>query len=194
MAHDDLPHLRSRRPGHVSVWIAVVGAAVVAGGCDMPRMPELPRIPGIYRVDIQQGNVVTPEMVDKLEIGMERRKVRFILGTPLVVDTFNPDRWDYLYILRPGSGPEVTQRLSVYFRDDRLARIDDRLDPGLVKDEARVQTLVKVPKRQARRGILYRLVPALSGPDDTPAGDETTEPATEETDAAASPPSEEASE
>ena len=172
MVHDEFAGPRSRRPGGGAIVLALVGAAVVSGGCEMPRMPEVPRIPWVYRIDIQQGNVVDQTMVDQLEIGMERRKVRFILGTPLLVDSFNPDRWDYLYVLRPGSGPEVSQRLSVYFVDDRLTRIEDRLDAGVVKGEERTQTLVKVPARRARQGILYKLIPDFATPSDKQAVDD----------------------
>ena len=190
MVHDDIASPRPRRPGGGAVVLAVVGAAVVvSGGCDMPRMPESPRIPGVYRIDIQQGNVVDQTMVDQLEIGMERRKVRFILGTPLLVDSFNPDRWDYVYVLRPGSGPEVSQRLSVYFVDDKLTRIDDRLDPGVVEGEERTPALVKVPARRARQGILYKLIPDFATPSDERTVDN--DPITaqnEESAAAADPP------
>ena len=128
-------------------------------------------------------------MVDQLEVGMERRKVRFILGSPLLVDTFNPDRWDYLYVMRPGSGTEVRQRVSVYFVDDRLARIEDRLEEGLLQDEERIQTLVKVPPQRARQGILYRLIPDFTTSGDVPTGDEgTTGSGVDESDAAANPP------
>ena len=190
MVHDDIASPRPRRPAGGAIVLAVVGAAVVvSGGCDMPRMLESPRIPGVYRIDIQQGNVVDQTMVDQLEIGMERRKVRFILGTPLLVDSFNPDRWDYLYVLRPGSGPEVSQRLSVYFVDDKLTRIDDRLDPGVVEGEERTPALVKVPARRARQGILYKLIPDFATPSDERTVDN--DPITaqnEESAAAADPP------
>ena len=188
MVHDMSAGLRSRRPGGGAIVLAVVGAAVVSGGCEMPRMLESPRIPGVYRIDIQQGNVVDQTMSDQLEIGMERRKVRFILGTPLLVDSFNPDRWDYLYVLRPGSGPEVSQRLSVYFVDDELARIEDRLDPGVVEGEERTQMLVKVPAHRARQGILYKLIPDFATPSDKRTVDDPITAQDEEPAAAADPP------
>ena len=150
----------------------------------MPALPELPAIPGVYRIDIQQGNIVDQEMLDQIEIGMERRKVRFILGTPLLIDPFNQDRWDYVYSLRRGSGEKVMQRVSVYFADDRLARIEDHLEPGAVPESAaeRAQTLVKVPKRSPPEGILDRLIPDFPTREDDPASDAAaadTPPATE---------------
>ena len=54
----------------------------------------------VYRPDLQQGNAVTPEMVEKLKVGMTRNQVRFVLGTPLIADVFHPDRWDYYFFLK----------------------------------------------------------------------------------------------
>ena len=179
MDHDRNAVSRTRRFSPKAATLFVMAVAGIGGGCEMPALPELPGFPGIYRIDIQQGNVVDKEMVDRIEIGMERRKVRFILGTPLLVDPFNQDRWDYVYSLRRGSGEEVGQRVSVYFVDDRLARIEDRLEPGVTPGSAaeRAQTLVKVPNRQPRDGFLDRLIPDFLERDGDPAGD--TQPAAE---------------
>lgn len=59
--------------------------------------------PGVYKIDIEQGNLVTQEMVDQLQPGMSKRQVRFIMGSALAEDTFNPDRWDYPYTIRNGN-------------------------------------------------------------------------------------------
>ena len=156
-----------RRSPIVALTLAVAAGAI--GGCGMPRMRE---IPGVYRIDIQQGNAVDREMLDQLEIGMDRRKVRFILGTPLLVDTFHQDRWDYVYSFHTGSEPTARQRVSLHFVDDRLARIEDHLAagtlPGVVSE--RTRTLVTVPQRRAREGFLEALVPDfLKRDDDEPA-------------------------
>ena len=75
-----------------------------------------------YRPDVQQGNVVTREMVDQLRESMTRDQVRFLLGTPLLTSIFHTDRWDYIYYLQRGKGVERQQRrLVVYFKNDRLA-------------------------------------------------------------------------
>lgn len=80
--------------------------------------------PGVYKIDVEQGNIVTTEMVDQLKPGMSRRQVRFILGTPLVEDPFNPDRWDYPYVKRNGMDVLSEARLTVYFDGDTLVRYD----------------------------------------------------------------------
>ncbi len=80
----------------------------------------------IHRIDIQQGNVIEPEQVERLEIGMTREQVRFLLGTPAVRDPFHAGRWDYVFYFKegtPGSAAQ-RQRLTLYFEDDRLVRID----------------------------------------------------------------------
>lgn len=87
-----------------------------------------------YRIDIQQGNFVSQEMVGQLKRGMTREQVRFVLGTPLVTDIFHADRWDYVYYLDQPGKPRVGRRLAVFFEDDRLARLE-----GDVASEVRVQ-------------------------------------------------------
>lgn len=82
----------------------------------------------IHQVDVQQGNVVTKEMVDQLTIGMTTRQVRFLLGNPLLEDPFHENRWDYLYFLNPGAPgvANTTRRITVYFEDDRVVRVETR--------------------------------------------------------------------
>lgn len=77
-----------------------------------------------YRIDIQQGNFVSREMVAQLKEGMTREQVRFVLGTPLLTDIFHAERWDYAFRLQKGSGEVITSRVVVFFRDDRLAKIE----------------------------------------------------------------------
>ena len=80
--------------------------------------------PGVYRIDIEQGNLVDQEMIEQLELGMSRRQVRFIMGSPLVEDTFNPDRWDYPYVIRNGTDIIREAQVSIYFDEDVLERIE----------------------------------------------------------------------
>jgi outer membrane protein assembly factor BamE len=75
-----------------------------------------------YRIDVQQGNFIERETIAKLKPGMTRAQVRFILGTPLIADPFNPNRWDYLYYNRPRGRIQDVRRLTLYFEDDKLKR------------------------------------------------------------------------
>lgn len=81
-----------------------------------------------YRIDVQQGNYVTQDMLAKLKPGMSRSQVRFALGTPLLMDPFRTDRWDYVYTMQKG-GEQVAQHvITVVFRGDQLDRIDGMAD------------------------------------------------------------------
>lgn len=92
--------------------------------------------PGVYKIDIQQGNVVTQDMIDQLRPGMTRRQVRFIMGNPLIQDTFHPNRWDYLYSLQPGGGQRQQERMSVFFNEnDQLANLSGDFMPGVSRDQ-----------------------------------------------------------
>ncbi len=82
-----------------------------------------------YKMDIRQGNLVTPETRERLKPGMTRTQVRALLGTPLVADPFHPDRWDYVYSLEHGRKQVVNQRMTLYFQGERLSRIEDALPP-----------------------------------------------------------------
>ena len=97
-------------------------ALFLLGGCQQSSLP-LPTLTP-YKIDIQQGNVVTQEMVEKLKPGMTAAQVRFILGTPLVVDAFHKDRWDYVYRLRKGGTVVEHRRIVIVFQDDKLARVE----------------------------------------------------------------------
>jgi outer membrane protein assembly factor BamE len=93
----------------------------------------VPMIPGItpYKIDIQQGNYVTQDMVAKLKPGMSKSQVRFALGTPLVVDAFHNDRWDYIYVLQKGGQVREHRRIIVLFEQDKLLRIEGDVAPSL---------------------------------------------------------------
>ena len=93
--------------------------------------------PGVYKVDIQQGNVVTQDMIDQLRPGMTRQQVRFIMGNPLITDTFHADRWDYLYSIQPGGGQRLQERVSLVFDgSDQLVGLAGDFMPGVSRDQA----------------------------------------------------------
>lgn len=82
----------------------------------------------IHRIDVQQGNIIKPEMLDQLKPGITKRQVRFIMGSPMVEDPFHRDRWDYIYTLQPGNIRKIEERkrVTVYFKDDILVEIDKK--------------------------------------------------------------------
>jgi outer membrane protein assembly factor BamE len=78
----------------------------------------------VYRVDIQQGNLLKDKDIAQVEVGMTRSQVQFLLGTPMVADSFHRDRWDYAYTLRKGRSNDVERRwIVVYFENDRVAKV-----------------------------------------------------------------------
>lgn len=93
---------------------------------------------GPHRIDVQQGNALDPENIARLKPGLSRSQVRFLLGTPLVVDPFRTDRWDYVYVFRKAGKLAEQRRLSLFFDGDTLVRIEGQLPPG----ETGVQTAV----------------------------------------------------
>ena len=80
--------------------------------------------PGVYRINIEQGNVVTEEMVEQLRPGLNRRQVQYIMGTPLIEDSFHDNRWDYRYLLRNGNQTLSETQLTLWFEGDELVRAE----------------------------------------------------------------------
>ena len=79
----------------------------------------------VYRINIQQGNFLDQAAVEQVKAGMTRSQVRYLLGTPMVADSFNKERWDYIYYLKKGRNSHVdSRRVTVYFEGDKVARLD----------------------------------------------------------------------
>ena len=83
-----------------------------------------------YKVDVQQGNAITQEMVAKLKPGMSKSQVRFILGTPLLTDVFHADRWDYVFVDERAGKVKERRRVAVLFKGDVLMRVDGDAAPA----------------------------------------------------------------
>ena len=114
-----------------SLIYTVILSAVVLTGCASSTGigSKLISFPGAYKIDVQQGNAVTQEMVDKLKDGMTRIQVRYIMGAPLLEDTFNIDRWDYIYSMQPGGKVRTQKMVTVIFENDLLKSISSNLMP-----------------------------------------------------------------
>jgi outer membrane protein assembly factor BamE len=83
----------------------------------LPACNYVPALVTPYRPDIQQGNVVIESTLAQLKPGMSQEQVKFILGSPLLVDPFHADRWDYVFRYQAGNGRIETNRLTVMFKD-----------------------------------------------------------------------------
>lgn len=78
----------------------------------------------IYKLDTRQGNVIEQKQLDKLELGMTREQVKFLLGTPIAASPFREDRWDYAGYYRTHRGKVFSRTVSLYFDGDTLARME----------------------------------------------------------------------
>ena len=157
-------HRRSRR------LIAIVAIASALSACK-----NVPMLPGIspYRIDIQQGNVVTQDMIDKLKPGMTKQQVRFVMGSPPIVDPFHKDRWDYVYYLNKGGRVIEHRRLVLRFDGEVLKRVEGDVVVGSgdkgVKPAAGVAREAAKPSDTPKSGEIAR-------PSDTARPSETAQP------------------
>ncbi|MFP1683633.1 outer membrane protein assembly factor BamE [Alloalcanivorax sp. C16-1] len=100
-----------------TILVSLLFAALLAGCSSL-------RFPGVYRIDIPQGNVVSQDMLAELEPGMTPEQVRFVLGPPTLTDPFTPDTWLYLLHYQPGKADTVKQQVVVYFEGGRYSRYE----------------------------------------------------------------------
>jgi len=122
--------MRLRQLAIAAVTVAVT---VLVAGCNL-GLPTLPII-SPYQLDIRQGNFVTQEMVAKLQPGMSRSQVRFVLGTPLLTDIFHADRWDYVYRYEKDGKLAEERKIAAIFSGDKLVRIEGDVVPSAAPAE-----------------------------------------------------------
>lgn len=100
--------------------LLTVLSALMLTGCSHYKFPW------VYRINVEQGNIVDEEKLAQLKVGMTQKQVRYLLGSPLIQDTFNPSRWDYFYSYRTGKGQYDRSRITLQFDGDQLASIDKK--------------------------------------------------------------------
>ncbi len=110
----------------------IVCTSLVLAGCSFKR----PRLPRVHKLTVQQGNVINQGMIDKLKPGMTRSQVAFVMGEPVVRNSFNDDRWDYVYTIELPGVYSTTQTVSLYFVDEQLAYFTGDLVPSRVREAA----------------------------------------------------------
>jgi outer membrane protein assembly factor BamE len=127
--------------------LAALAIAALCAGC-------------LYRMPIQQGNFLDANQVAQLETGMTRPQVSFLLGTPMVPNGFNNDRWDYYYFIKVGrkaSGTE-SKRLTVWFKDDKVDHVD-RSDAPTANETTEAAKKAEAAEPGANRGKLPAAAP-----------------------------------
>ncbi|BAN34757.1 SmpA/OmlA [Sulfuricella denitrificans skB26] len=105
-----------------------------------------------YKIDIQQGNVVTQEMVAKLKPGMTKAQVRFVLGTPLITDAFHASRWDYVYRYQKAGKLTEERKLALFFDQELLQRVEgDVVAASPVTEEKNAPVTTGEPAKAAEQ-------------------------------------------
>ncbi len=126
----------------------------------------LENVPGVYSLDIQQGNVVTQDMIDQLRPKMTKRQVLYIMGSSMLKDVFHAKRWDYLYSEQLDGEPRLQKRLSLFFDGDELVSVQGDFRPSS-KPVPRINqdSMVEVPARVLEKTLWEKITGLFS--DDT---------------------------
>ncbi len=115
-------------------------------------------MPGVYRIDVQQGNIIEQAKLNQLKPGMTPQEVYFVMGSPMILNTFAPNRWDYIYTMQPGN-QDITEHkhLALYFENNRLMRLegDFRPETPVVPTEPQ-ETLFIVPPQEEDKTFIEK--------------------------------------
>lgn len=124
------------------IFLAILAISIT--GCSMPqlKLPDL-KMPRVYKLSVQQGNVITQEMVDRLEPGMSRNQVEYVMGRPVLQDPFNQDEWVYLYSLEVPDLFTQAFKMVLTFEGDALATIAGDYVPGAAQAAPTVDSQVE---------------------------------------------------
>ena len=127
--------------------------------------------PLLYKIDIQQGNVVDQEMLDQLKPGMDKKQVKFIMGTPVLIDPFHNERWEYIYSFQEGGTVREQRHITLHFENDKLAYISGDVEiSNIPRQENKIITeenAIIVPKSdKEEKGFFGRLFDKINPLDD----------------------------
>ncbi len=128
-------------------------------------------MPLLYKIDVQQGNVIEQEMLDKLKPGMDKEQVQFIMGTPVIVDPFHSERWEYVYSYQEGGGVREQRHITLHFNDNKLSHVTGDVERAKYRrsptDIVTGDDTVVVPEgSRKKKGFFGRLWDSI-----TPGGD-----------------------
>ena len=157
---------------------SVVVALLLLSGCSTVKetfsdigdvIPDsLERSSLFFKIDVQQGNAIEQPIISRLEPGMSKNQVQFIMGTPMLIDVFHQDRWDYYYSMQHGNGESEKKHIALFFEDDRLVRTEGDVRPEPLGDvqPVRETEIFSVPDYDDTKGIFSRMIEKLSFDDD----------------------------
>ena len=109
----------------IQKYLSIVLIISIFFGCSMPK---------IFQVVVNQGNLVDKEMLDKLEVGMTESQVKYVLGTPLITDTFHLNRWDYYTSVSQGTEIYAESKVTLYFHEGKLQKWDSDIPEDLEEE------------------------------------------------------------
>ena len=133
----------------------------------------------VYKIDIQQGNVITQEMVEKLKPGMTKSQVRFVLGSAMIGDVFHKNRWDYVYRLVQQGVLVEEYKLTVFFENDKLARTEGDFSDSFASVSPKLIEPAKFPAED-KQDIELSSVPTIEDKQDIELSSEPTIPSAEQ--------------
>lgn len=139
--------------------LCLITYALMATGCST----IMSNIPGVYTIDILQGNMIDQDLIDQLRPNMTKRQVMYILGSPMIADTFHDKRWDYLYSEQKNGGDRLQKRVSLYFNGDSLAGVQGDIRPStLPVVKPSTETTVDLPKREFDKSMREKVTGLFS--------------------------------
>ena len=123
-------------------------------------------LPGVYTLEIQQGNIIDQAMIDQLRPGMSKRQVLYVMGSPMLDDVFHKNRWNYLYSARPDGEDKIQKQITLFFENDQIVGVQGDFKPGVTPAlKASNETTVDVPKRDLEK-TLWEKITGLVGYDE----------------------------
>jgi outer membrane protein assembly factor BamE len=122
--------------------------------------------PGVYAIDVEQGNIIDQDMIDQLRPKMNKRQVLYVMGTPMLIDVFHQHRWEYIYSIQPGGEDRLQKRIALFFDNDILANVQGDFRPSrLPVMRPSNEETVDVPKRILQK-TMYEKITGLFTSDD----------------------------
>lgn len=118
----------------------------------------LEHLPGVYTIDIKQGNIIDQDMIDQLRPNMTKKQVLYIMGSPMVNDFLHKQRWDYVYTTRQEGDLTIDKRIALFFKGDNLVSIEGDFKPDTsVKARVSKEVTVDVPPRKLEQTLFEKI-------------------------------------
>lgn len=124
--------------------IIFIGVSFLLLGACAKTFDDRYKVPFLYQIDIQQGNVIEQDMLNKLRPGMNKDQVKFIMGTPVIIDPFHNERWEYIFSFQKGGGVREQQHITLHFsEDEKLTHVTGDIE---ISNKPRVENQIITEK------------------------------------------------